>query len=103
MALLTSELHMVTKRDPAFLGVFALGKVPPIVKKGNVKFIINLDPATKPGSHWVASWRKGNTGYYYDSFGRIPPPALEAVTIRDGGTGIDKRFLMQSPNDKTAC
>src|SRR3981189_1256574 len=103
MALLTSDLHMVMKRDPAFLGVFALDKVPLIVKKGYVKFIINLDPATKPGSHWVAIWRKGNTGYYYDSFGLIPPPALEAWQIRNSDSWIYNSVLIQSPTGKTAC
>ena len=62
MALLTSDLHTVMKNDPSFLGVFALDKVPPKIKKWNVKLIINLDPATKPGSHWVDIWRKGDTG-----------------------------------------
>src|SRR3977135_2718000 len=58
MALLTSDLHTVMKNDPTFLSLFALDKVHPIIKKGNVKLIINLDPATKPGSHWVAFGEK---------------------------------------------
>jgi hypothetical protein len=103
MALLTSDLHTVMMKDPAFLGVFALDRVPPIIKKGNVKLIINLDPATKPGSHWVAIWRKGNTGYYYDSFGRIPPPALGAWLARNSDSWTYNKKLMQSPKDKTAC
>ena len=80
MALKTSDLHGVMKKDPAFLGVFAIDKVPPVVKKArNVKLIVNLDPSNKPGSHWVAIWRKGTTGYYFDSFGRVPPPEAQSL------------------------
>src|SRR5271155_2299990 len=103
MALLTSDLHKVMKRDPAFLGVFAVDKVPPTVNRGNVKMIINLDPAAKPGSHWVAIWRKGSTGYYYDSFGRGPPPVLKAWLTRNSDSWIFNNKIMQSPSDKTAC
>jgi hypothetical protein len=103
MALLTSDLHTVMKKDPSFLGVFALDRVPPIIKKGNVKLIINLDPATKPGSHWVAIWRKGDIGYYFDSFGRIPPPVIGAWLAKNSDSWTYNKKLMQSPKDKTAC
>jgi hypothetical protein len=104
MALHTSELHRVMKRDPAFLGVFALDQVPPIIKKSaNVKLIINLDPARKPGSHWVAIWRKDNIGYYFDSFGRRPPPQLVRWLVQNSDSWIFNSIVMQSPNDKTAC
>ena len=53
MALLTSDLKYVMKKDPTFAGVFALDKLPHVKKKNNIKLIINLDPSTKPGSHWV--------------------------------------------------
>ena len=104
MALMTSDLDGVMKKDPAFLGVFAIDKVPPVVKRArNVKLIVNLDPSNKPGSHWVAIWRKGVRGYYYDSFGRVPLPKHKAWLRRNSDSWIYNNKLMQSPSDKTAC
>jgi hypothetical protein len=104
MALLTSELHGVMKRDPSFLGVFAIDKIPPAVDKSkNLKIIINLDPSTKPGSHWVAIWRKNTTSYYFDSFGRPPPKSIEDWLIRNSDSWAYNKTKMQSDNDKTAC
>ena len=103
MALLTSELYDVMKRDPSFLGVFAIDKVPPVVKPGNVKMIINLDPASKPGSHWVAIWRKGTAATYFDSFGRVPPPKIMEWLLVNSNSWIYNDKVMQSPKDKIAC
>jgi hypothetical protein len=105
MALKTSELHRVMRRDPTFLGVFASDRVPPIVKKHkNVKMIINLDPASKPGTHWVAIWRKcDNKGQFYDSFGRRPPPILEKWLKANSDSWIYNTKRMQNISDKTAC
>ena len=103
MALLTSDLQGVIKNDPNFLGVFALDRVPPKLKRGDVKMVINLDPATKPGSHWVAIWRRGNIAYYYDGFGRSPPPAIQSWLTRNSDFWIFNDKCMQAPKDKTAC
>ena len=38
-----------------------------------MKFIINLDPSYKEGSHWVAvNFNKNGTSHYFDSYGRPP-------------------------------
>jgi len=105
MALMTSELRLVMKKDPAFLGVFPINMVPPKVKRDiNVKFVINLDPANQPGSHWVAIWRKSNNfGYYYDSFGRLPPKTLKTWLFQNSDGWTHNSKVMQSHSDKTAC
>jgi hypothetical protein len=102
MALLTSELRDVMKNDPAFLGVFALDRIPPRAR-GDVKMIINLDPADKPGTHWVAVWRKGDVGYYYDSFARKPPPKIKAWLYLNTKKWRYNKTVMQSPRNKTNC
>lgn len=32
-------------------------------------YIINTDPSTKPGQHWVSIYYLGNSAFYFDSFG----------------------------------
>jgi hypothetical protein len=75
-ALNTLELLAAFKDDKTFIGVFALDQIPlyqilPLTK--TVKFIANLEPSNLPGSHWVAVKRTNGHGFYFDSFGRLPP------------------------------
>lgn len=49
-----------------FKGVFSSDTVP---KKPGY-YIVNLDPAGKPGSHWVGLFRRQSGDIVYDSFGR---------------------------------
>lgn len=61
----------------AWLGVFSQDVKPPqLLRRAKVNalayVIINTDPKSKPGEHWVGIIYdgKGNTVYIYDSFGR---------------------------------
>jgi hypothetical protein len=38
--------------------------------RNNECFILNTDPSTKKGTHWVAFFKTNNKLYYYDSFNR---------------------------------
>lgn len=63
--------HNKTKKY--FNGVFASDNLP----KKNVQkpscFVINTDPSSKPGTHWVAIYICGNgRAEYFDSFGLKP-------------------------------
>lgn len=52
--------------------VFAANRLP-IHMTSPVYLISNLDPDTKPGSHWVAIYIDSNgVGEYFDTFGRKP-------------------------------
>lgn len=52
--------------------VFAANRLP-IYMTPPVYLICNLDPDTKPGSHWIAIFINANgIGEYFDSFGRKP-------------------------------
>lgn len=46
--------------------------------------IFNLDPHTKPGSHWTALFMDLNTGgiYYFDSYGIKPPNEVKNLMRR---------------------
>lgn len=78
----TTELQLcMNKISPSFKSnVFAANQIPIWVNLP--AFIIcNLDPDSKPGSHWVAMHIDVNgIGEYFDSFGRKP-------------TGYHKLFL----------
>lgn len=52
--------------------VFAANRIPMIITPP-VYMISNLDPDTKPGSHWIAIFIDCNgVGEYFDTFGRKP-------------------------------
>jgi hypothetical protein len=56
-----------------FLGVFAADKVPKRISQYPFCCVINTDPASKPGEHWVACYAESaSTLEFFDSFG-LPP------------------------------
>ena len=55
-----------------FKGVYPADKIP-TPSKLPFGVIVNTDPSTKPGTHWVAIWiNRNGYGEYFDSFG-LPP------------------------------
>ena len=38
--------------------------------KNNCMFIINTDPISKPGQHWIACYKWNDKFYMYDTFNR---------------------------------
>ena len=71
----TNQLEWILYRHPAsklkFGGVLALDELPS--RPRNMAYIINLDPSTEPGSHWVAIFFEKGKAEYFDSYG-LPPP-----------------------------
>lgn len=76
----TKEIQICLKKiNPAMqFNVFPANRIP--VRVSLPFFLVsNLDPDTKPGSHWVAIHiDKNGMGEYFDSFGRKPTKHLEA-------------------------
>ena len=72
----TAQLRRAATRHrkvgPDFGGVFACDRLPRYADKKS--YIINLDPAHKEGSHWVAVFFDRTTGSvdYFDSYGLKP-------------------------------
>lgn len=58
---------------PNFRGVFMRNTLPHKSWK-NEAAIVNMDRAEGMGTHWTAYIKRGDTVYYYDSFGNLKPP-----------------------------
>ena len=59
------------KNHAYFGGVFPADKLP-THKWGPVSYIINSDPASKPGEHWLAYYQDDGVADFFDSYGRHP-------------------------------
>src|SRR5271156_6467466 len=65
--------------------------------------IVNLQPRHLPGNHWVAIYRKGGRGFYFDTFGREPAPTIANWLSQNTMTWKHYGRIIQSPNDKVSC
>ena len=74
----TLEINTMLKNKKYFQGAFCLDKLPYKIKRP-LSLIINTDPCSQPGQHWVAILlHKNGTGDYFDSFG-MPPIHQEII------------------------
>lgn len=55
-------------------GVYMKNELPQNTENGN--YIINLENAPLPGSHWIALIVKNSICFYFDSFGQVPPNSV---------------------------
>ena len=69
----TSNLQLdrlgFTTFEGDYLGTFSSNQFPKYIRNEKC-LILNTDPSTKKGSHWVAFYKINNKLYYYDSFNR---------------------------------
>ena len=82
---LLEALHKNPLTSPIFAGVLGSEqiptKIPPKSEKKRV-FIVNTQPTTHEGEHWVVLYfTPHDTVYYFDSFG-LPPPSNIYKKIR---------------------
>jgi hypothetical protein len=87
-----SEITEIMKDDPTFSGVIAANEIGSLPVKPKASFILNLDPRSKPGSHWVCckiDSKFDKSIMYYDPFGDQPSPLF----MKDIKTYIDKLKL----------
>lgn len=60
---------------PHFHGVFMRDALSKKVKpKARECWIINHGSSQTDGTHWTALAKNANTAFYFDSFGKLPPP-----------------------------
>ena len=75
----TVQILKILKKvmGPNFIGGFPSDKLPE-PKQKPFGMVVNLDPSTKPGSHWVAIYvSEFNVSEYFDSYGF--PLQLQAI------------------------
>tara|TARA_B100000586_G_scaffold133446_1_gene96522 strand:+ start:194 stop:643 length:450 start_codon:yes stop_codon:yes gene_type:complete len=60
---------------PSFLGAFPYDELPQ-KPDGDFSVIVNTEPSTEPGDHWLPIIFKKGTFYFLDSFGRSPRSLL---------------------------
>ena len=90
----TAQIERILRRDPyckkIFKGVYARDQIKRVSYPS--AYIINSDPSTRPGRHWIAVFfdRRGN-GQYFDSYG-LPPKVLGFTEFmnRKSGFGTEK-------------
>ena len=71
--------HPKTKEN--FKGVYALDTLPKIFTKHPVSLVVNTDPVTKPGTHWLALYMATpHSCEYFDSYG-LPPFLLPIMRL----------------------
>lgn len=66
----------VKLKIPHFLGVFMRDTLPKRKRRSRARecFIINHGSSQTEGSHWTAVAKNYNKAFYFDSFGKLPPP-----------------------------
>jgi len=76
----TEEIDHVLRRACAddFDGVFSADNLP----EKPCLLVINTDPASQPGRHWVCISVKDGYGEYFDSFGQPPTANFERYLNR---------------------
>lgn len=74
---------------PHFVGVFMRDTL--LKKKTGPRirecWILNHGSSQTEGSHWTALAKKNDVAFYFDSFGKLPPP-LEVIDYLDAKTQL---------------
>ena len=94
----TVQILCTLRNANSFLDVYASDPLPRSITK-TCMFIVNADPHTKGGSHWLAvHFRpKSSYAYYFDSYGIVPfVPDILAFVKRNCTTWDHNRRQLQS-------
>ena len=97
------EIANFLRRDwrvrPYFRGVYPSNRLPKRLQRGIAHaFVINIDPDTKPGSHWVAVYfNHFGQATYFDSFGLSPyVPAIKTFITKNCNSLKYNSWILQS-------
>src|SRR4030088_2203834 len=89
--------NQVTSRF--YEGCFAVDQVPRAVKRFPCSMVLNLDPSTMDGSHWVAMYipKPHGTVYFFDSMGQPPTETMiKSSIMKNFKTIIYNKIPIQS-------
>jgi hypothetical protein len=54
-----------------FLGVYAKDRLPSSLPNRPCLMVVNTEPSTRSGEHWISMYLDANEGEYFDSFGQL--------------------------------
>ena len=94
----TLQILCTLRNVKSFLDVYASDLLPRSITK-TCTIIVNADPHTKGGSHWLAvHFRpKSSYAYYFDSYGIVPfVPAIADFVQRNSTTWDRNKRQLQS-------
>ena len=101
------EIYSALKRDRCtrdrFVGVFAADNLP-AEKEFPGGYIVNTDPSSKPGQHWIAFYCYDGCMECFDSSGADPQVYHPNIAdwVKRGGFRIKQKEILQSQNT-TVC
>lgn len=102
--LTTRELDQALKGTPLFIGVFACDRLPASVTVP-ATLIVNTDPATEPGEHWIAIYlQRDDRADYFCPFG-LPPLIgdIQAFLAKYSGSGLRYNQCTMQDASTTLC
>jgi len=70
------EAIMSKYKEKGWKGVYSIDQIKDIPRSDKMAFIMNLDPSTKPGSHWVGVFidtKRDKSLEYFDPLAEEPP------------------------------
>ena len=103
----SNEISAALRRDrftrDQFVGVFAADDLPP-EKEFPGGYIVNTEPSSKSGQHWVAFFCNDQYLECFDSFGANPAKYSPYIAewIKSGGLRVKQKEVLQS-QDSTVC
>jgi hypothetical protein len=102
----TTQIICTLKNVHSFLGVFPSDLIPSSVHRSGT-IIINTDPHTEKGSHWLAInfTPKSQRAFYFDSYGLPPPPSLPSIRslLRHSATICDYNTTQLQGPTSSVC
>jgi len=104
----TQQIRAALKHEPNFLNVYALDQLLHLALPQDtteIKLVANLQPSNLPGNHWIAIYRRPSDGrgYYFDSFGRSPPIAIQRWLTIHCNNWTFNNLCIQSRNNTVLC
>ena len=75
---LRRALRFHPQTESVFGGVYAWNRLPRVHSRQPVAYVVNTDPAHKPGQHWVVFYITRDVIYYFDPYG-IPPVRFHSI------------------------
>lgn len=100
----TKQIEHLVRGTRFFHGVFALDQLP-VVRRFPATLIVNTDPASQAGEHWVAlHLHDGRKADYFDSFG-FPPLLPELQDFMKKYGSARKRYNQRTMQEfeSTLC